>query len=1718
MSFTHLHVHSEYSLLDGFSNIKKLVKKVQEMGMSSVAITDHGTMFGVIEFYNAATTAGIKPIIGLEAYLAARRMEDRDSKVDKQSSHLLLLAENMAGYRNLLQIASAAQLKGFYYFPRIDKEFLADHAEGLIATSGCMAADVPRTILREGPDAARKKLDWYYDVFGADRFFIELQQHEIKELPALNRTLLELGERYQARYVATNDVHYIEPGDARLQDILLAIQTGSLLSDENRFRMTDQSYYLRSPQEMASLFADVPEALSNTQLIAERCQVDLATNGYHLPVFPVPEGETAETYLSRLCEEGVQRRYGPRARDPKVRERLEYELGVIHQMGFDAYFLIVWDLCRFARQEGIWYNARGSAAGSLVAYSLDITLVEPIEQGLIFERFLNPGRISMPDIDLDFRDDLRPKMLEYCANKYGDDKVAQIITFGTLKARAALRDVGRVMDIPIPEVDRVAKLIPPVLDKTIADALEEVPEFKAIYDENETLRTLIDTAAKMEGVVRNAGTHAAGLVIADRPVVEYIPLHRPTSGAEDSPVKTVTQFEMSILESLGLLKVDFLGLATLSIMAQACLLICQRHGIEYTLDTIPVDDEETFRFIGQGKTAGVFQLEGTGMTRYITQMKPTNLANVIAMVALYRPGPLEFIPTYIRRMHGEEKTTYRHPALEPIFNETYGIPVYQEQIMRAAVDLAGYTMSESDELRKVIAKKQKEKLLKHREKFVKGAVKHNLPQETAEAIFSDWEEFARYGFNKCLPGDVEVIDASSGRLIRVEDLYRQPALLNETLTYDIGQLKLGSGRVAQVMDNGIKPVYRLVTASGRKIEATANHPFYTIDGWQRLDQLQPGMHIAAPRQIPVEGRREWPDHEVIALGHLLAEGNLCHPYSVYFYNQDQAEVDDFVRAAEQFPNVRCSIAMQKGTWSVYARRIERNQPPGIFTWAGQLGLLGKTASQKEIPAAVFELNNRQVGLMLSRMWQGDGHIDTASRCLFYATASERLGRQVQHLLLRLGILSSLRTVRFPYKDGRIGYQLFVTGNENIARFAARIGCHMVQVEKKAALEALVLERISLAKGTKDIIPAGIKGRIRAAKERAGVTWLQVNAEAGIAQREFSPTNSAGKVGFTRTTVSRLAAYFDDPELKCFAESDIYWDRVESIELIGEKQTYDLEIPGTHNFVANDILVHNSHAADYGVIAVQTAFLKCHYTAEYMTALLSASKNETEKVAFYVADCRALGVPVLPPDINASGWDFTIEDLPEKMPAIRFGMGAVKNVGQGAVELIIEARKNGRFTSLNDLARRVDLRAVGRRPLECLIRVGALDQFGPRMAMLDALDKIINVSASHFRAATSSQLSFFDAVGGAVEEIRLPESVTLDRKELLNWEKELIGLYVSDHPLTPYLKSLQGKITHYSGQLGEVSSKKDKVVVAGIVARFRTHITKDGKAMGFITLEDVQGNIEVVVFPRTWEQCSRLVAPDTVLMVEGKVDNDSGDPKILADRILPPPAPGQESSPPDDVRKPAIAEPVKGYLVQPAAPGSMEMDVPDWDSDLDMPPPPDDFDFLPPPELGESEWAPALIPSAVAAANEIPIVAPAEPASAGESLDSALFPSAPMTSPAPVGAPVGIYDLPPVLPTMIVQAAPLLARSNPEDEGPRMLTVVLRSSGEKEKDVRLLRCIYGALKECPGKDRFAFHVFEAGRRYLLEFPNESTGINPDLIRKLIQFAGEENIRIDPLKIQ
>ncbi len=1287
MSFVHLHVHSEYSLLDGLSRIPHLVKRAKELGMPALALTDHGTMFGSVSFYRAAKTVGIKPLIGVEAYLAPRGMRDRDPQYDQRAFHLLLLAENQTGYRNLLKISTAAQLEGYYYRPRIDRQFLAENNEGLICTTGCMSGEVPRALVQGRDEHAQKRLDWYFEVFGPDRFFFEVQHHRIPELPNLNKKLVELAPRYGARFVATNDVHYVNPDEADLQDILLCIQTGSVRSDPDRMRMTDPSYYLRTAAEMRQLLGEIDGAIENTLLIAERCNVNLEFEGYRLPHFAVPGSYTPESYLRTLCEEGLRSRYGSRADEAEIRDRLDYELKIIHDMGFDAYFLIVWDLCRFAREQGIWYNARGSAAGSIVAYCLGITLVDPLRHGLIFERFLNPGRISMPDIDLDFQDDLRHRLLEYASDKYGRDKVAQIITFGTLGARAAIRDVGRVMDIPLPEVDRVAKLVPQIPGKPVAihHALETVPAFQEIYQSSDYLREMIDTAAKLEGVARNAGTHAAGVIITDEPITEYIPLHRPTrGGTEDGPIAAVTQFEMQVLESLGLLKIDFLGLSTLTVMARACELIKERHGVELDIHSIPLDDPKTYKLLGSGEVLGVFQVEGAGMRRYLMEMEPTALSHVTAMVALYRPGPMEFIPDFIRRMHGEEEVTFRHSKLASILQETYGITVYQEQIMYTAMELAGYTASEADDLRKAVAKKKAKALRQHRDTFVAGAIGHGIPEATAHAIFDDWEAFARYGFPK------------------------------------------------------------------------------------------------------------------------------------------------------------------------------------------------------------------------------------------------------------------------------------------------------------------------------------------------------------------------------------------------------------------------------------------GHAADYAVICVQTAYLKANYPIEYMTALLSVFKHVTDRVALYIAECRRMGIEVLPPDVATSGLDFQIEDRQEGMGAIRCGLGAIKNVGEGAVQAMLEAREEfGGFKDLEGFARRVDLRQVGKRALECLIKVGALDTFGARLDLLESLDRIHSFSAGHFRAKEVGQLSLFGKATGVSERLELiAASIQVSKRRQLSWERELLGTYISDHPLASHMDDLARLVTHFSAELTE-EDHGSQVCVAGEVCAVRPYRTRNGKDMGFITLEDVQGTIELVVFNRLWKRVAEQVELHQIAVAKGRVDADRSEAKVLLDELITDPS-KIKSMQPVGGKRGVRSDNGPDRSVEPnSIAGGWAVGARDKGSKSNPDPGSNSGEILPAHRVAESrpEGSPWKDGEPGASGSTGRGETAAETAGGAESAEDC-----------DRGSAEG-------LPGRVMGALERGALAEDGSADPdwssneaRRVTLILRSTGDRNQDAQRMRRIHGLLNSHPGSDRYDFLVYESSRRYHLEFPNATTGYTPELHAELQILLGERAVHVQPMRFQ
>jgi len=1038
--FTHLHIHTEYSLLDGMCRIPQLVQRAKELGMDSLAITDHGAMYGAIRFYLAAREAGIKPIIGCEVYIAQNSRFSRDAS-DKNSYHLILLAKNQTGYHNLIQLTTKAHLEGFYYKPRMDKELLEQYHHGLIALSACVAGEVP-CLIREGRlQEAKEAALWYKQTF--DDFYLEIQRQPIPELEPINQALISMAGEVGIPLVATNDVHYINREDASSHDLLLCIGTNSSIYDEKRMKMPGDFFYLKSPQEMAELYRDIPQAVENTERIAEMCNLELEFGRLHLPEIELPEGKTADQFLADLCYQGLPQYY-PRP-TPEIEQRLDYELEVIKKTRFANYFLVVWDLISFARKQNILFGVRGSAAASIVLHCLGITAVDPIEHRLVFERFLNLERREMPDIDLDFEDDRRDEVIAYVSHKYGHDHVAQIITFGTLGARAALRDVGRALGMPYSDVDRVARLVPFSPNMTLERALEENNELRAIYHEDAIIRNLVDSARGVEGISRHASTHAAGVVISQEPLTRYVPLQRASKGNGEATV--MTQFSMEDIAQIGLLKMDLLGLANLTILSKAKEIIYQNHGIEIDLHHIPLDDAKTFALLSSGETAGVFQLEGAGMRRYIKELKPTSFSDIAAMVALYRPGPMEHIPTFIKAKQGIEPIRYPHLALANILEETYGVIVYQDQVLFIVQAFAGYSLGQADIFRKAMGKKIPHVMQKERRNFMAGAKKNGFSTEVASEVFSLIEPFAGYAFNK------------------------------------------------------------------------------------------------------------------------------------------------------------------------------------------------------------------------------------------------------------------------------------------------------------------------------------------------------------------------------------------------------------------------------------------AHSVSYALIAYQTAYLKANYPAEYITAFLVTHAGQLEKVATAVAECRRLGISVLPPDINHSQASFSIEKGEDNTPAIRFGLTAIKNVGSGAIEPIIaERNKGGEFKSIEDLCRRADLRSVNKRVMESLIKVGVLDSLGSRGALLHNVDRILSLAQREQRLRESGQSTMFDLWGGATS-VPLPsldlEAADIPTKEKLAWEKELMGVYLSEHPFSAVADKIASEKTTLCGQI-DAELVGQTVIVAGMLASVRYLFTKDGRPFASAVLEDLDGRVEVMVWPKVYADTRDLWQEGNILLVEGKV--------------------------------------------------------------------------------------------------------------------------------------------------------------------------------------------------------------------------------------------------------
>jgi len=1501
--FVHLHNHSDYSLLDGASPIPRMVERAAEMGMPALALTDHGSLFGAVQFYQAARKAGVKPIVGMEAYVTrgGRRERTRDT-----AHHLVLLARDERGFRNLIRLSSIAFLEGFYYKPRVDHEVLARHAEGLLALSACPKGEVASDLLADDEAGALRTAHLYRDMFGAENYFLEIQNHGLEIEDRIRPRVAALARRTGIPLVGTNDCHYLRHEDADAHDVLLCIQTGAGIDDPKRMRMGTDQLYFKSPDEMKARFGEYPEALANTLAIAERCNLQLDFGRPLLPEFPLPPGvESAERHLRDLVAGAVGERFGEITE--AIRQRLGYELDVICRMGFASYFLIVRDFIAYARSRGIGVGpGRGSVAGSLVAYVLRITDIDPLAHGLIFERFLNPERVTMPDIDIDFDDLRRSEVIEYVKLKYGEDCVTQIITFGTMGAKGVLRDVGRALGMPYAECDRIARLVPPGLGVTLERAIDEVPDLRALPQKGVQHDRLLRSARVLEGLARHASTHAAGVLITPGPLLDYVPLYRQ----KDESV--TTQWDMKSVEKAGLLKMDFLGLRTLSVLAEAVELIERGRGERVGLSALPMDDAEAYRVFQEAETVGIFQFESSGMRDQLRRLRPSVFEDLVAMNALYRPGPMENIPYFIDCKHGRKVARFDHPALEPILRGTYGVFVYQEQVMAAANALAGFSMAQADELRRAMGKKKPEQMEAKRKAFVDGCVKNRMAPAKAEKIFATMEKFAGYGFNKCCPSNTLLVDAETGREVTIGDLFRTR---EPFVVHALGEdWKLRARRVTDVVWNGRRRVFRLRTRQGKSIRATDNHPFRTLEGWKTLGELCPGDRIAAPRHLRVPAKRTWPRHEIVALAGLLAEGNTCHPTTLYYHSNTPELIEDFRAAIACFPDTVTRVYQRRdGRLEVHANLgrsgwiredvgfaygdgmgqtegnlalvLDAARRSGAFLWARALDLVGRRASEKRIPDAMLELRDADLELFLGRLWAGDGFLaDLVNWAPYYATSSEALAYGVQRVLLRLGMQSGVHVKRFGYRGSlRVGYAVYLLGIGTIRTFLEAVAPHIPGRDAQLGLLRRHMLEKSPSNSCRDTVPIGILRQLDAERRDAGLTWDDLSRQAGVRVSGPRPPAAERRKGLRRDTVARVARVLGSPGLAAIAESDVYWDTISSIEPEGVEDVYDLTVEGEHNFVADGLVVHNSHSAAYALVAYQCAWLKAHYPAEFMAATLTSEMSDSARIVTLIAECRRMGLALQPPDVNRSEWKFTLED-----GGIRFGLGAVRNVGQASIEALVAARREGEpFHDLFDLARRLDARALNRRVLESLIAAGACDSLGAeRGAMFAGAGRALEHAASLQRERQSGQSSLFGESESAiaVASLPLPPAEPWSSRERSTREKEVLGFYFSEHPLERLRGTLERVATHAIADALQLEDGAE-VRLAGLVGEIKAITTRAGKPMAILTLEDLSGRVECTLFPEVYESARGVLGAEEEVVVAGRIEvrEDRGT-KLLAAEV------------------------------------------------------------------------------------------------------------------------------------------------------------------------------------------------------------------------------------------
>jgi len=1438
-------------MLDGAARIGETVGAAVADGQPAIGITDHGNMYGILDFYRECRSQGVKPILGTEAYMAhdsrherpARRGRVDDTGGDSDSGkklyyHLTLLAEDNTGYRNLIQLASRAFMEGYYYKPRVDWETLADHAEGLIATTGCLGGQVLQSLLQGDTEGAIAKAGRLQDIFGRDNLFVELQDHGIAEQHKTNPQLLEIARRIGAPLLATNDSHYVHRGDAVAHDALLCVQTGSLMSDPNRFKFHGDEHYLKSAAEMRSLFQEVPEACDNTLWIAERADVEIDFGKPQLPNFPLPEGFASDAdYLRHLTFEGARERWGASVPDAAT-ERLAYELKVIEDMGFSSYFLIVWDLIAHARRSGIRVGpGRGSAAGCAVAYCLRITDLDPIRYDLLFERFLNPSRISMPDIDMDFDSRYRDEMIRYAAERYGRDHVAQIVTFSTIKARAAVRDAARVLGHPYGVGDRVAKAMPPLImgrDTPLYACLEPHPryddgykmagELREMYEADPDTRQVIDVAKGLEGLRRQDGIHAAAVVITKEPLTEYLPIQRkPENGqaVEDAPV--VTQYEMHGVEDLGLLKMDFLGLRNLDVITDTMEVIRRTRGVELDIDNVPLDDAPTFEMLARGDSIGVFQLEGGPMRALIRSLAPTSFEDVAALVALYRPGPMaaNMHNDYADRKNGRKPVAYLHPDAEEILADTWGLMIYQESVMRIAQKFAGYSLAEADNLRKA-----------------------------------------------CLPKGSRILTPAHG-YVPIERLMGLADHRAQTVDAESGLVR--HEEVEDVWSVGVKPVLRLTTATGHRIEATENHPFLVDGRWVELGRVRPGDRVGVARRADSDGggRVTTPEVELAALllaGVPAGGRRAARPRTARFRTGDAEIVAAYRKAFAARFGYPPSARRARG--SLRELRLTRREHASLGPLIGRPGL---DPAARRIPSRVVNAPRPHLERFLGLWFCAEGWADADGAHLGAPGAG--VARSLKRMLLRCGVVGELAEVAVPGHGTR--WRVSVRGGEQAKAFARLVEPHLTDRKTRAVAHWLV------EGGTGHPAPLG--------DGEGDLGWDVVTA--------VEPVGAVECFDFRMAEPERPYAVVED-----FVVHNCGKKIRELIAREREKFVAGCDATGYGADLGNewfdiiepfaDYAFNKSHSFGYGYVAYQTAYLKANYPAEYLAALLTSVKASLEKAAVYLAECRAMGITVEVPDINRSASDFTPvvegEGDDERLRII-FGLSAVRNVGEGLVAHIVAEREaGGPFADFYDFCQRVDPQVLNKRTVESLIKAGAFDDVGhPRKGLLTVFEQIVDHTLARRRERDMGIMTLFGDAGdgdglGDFERTAVPD-VEFNKRDRLAFEKEMLGLYVSDHPLLGAEAALARRADAAIDELADIEDGALKTV-GGVITGLQKKWTRKGDLMAVFTLEDLRSSVEVMVFPRTMTEHGHKLADDAVVVVRARVDRRDDAPKLIAQAI------------------------------------------------------------------------------------------------------------------------------------------------------------------------------------------------------------------------------------------